>query len=101
MPKAIDNLKLDLKQASFLKDAEDAEARSKNKEMGDSENLSVESLSISAGVTGPGTNTSALGKRQKYVLKDKASDADQQEADSVSFVDWMIELYQNPKDCKE
>ena len=62
--------------------------------MGDAESLSVSSLSISAGVTGSGTSTSALGKRQIYVLKD----ANEQEADSVSFVDWMIQLYQNPKD---
>ena len=69
--------------------------------MGDTESLSATRTSISAGVSGPGTNTSALGKRKKCVLKDKASDADQQEADSVPFVDWIIELYQNPKDCKE
>ena len=58
-------------------------------------------FSISSGVTGPGTNTSALRLRQKYILKDKATEADQQEADSIPFVDWMIELHQNPKDHKE
>ena len=104
MPNAIDKLKSNLKQPSFSENFERnkrAEARSKSKDMGDTESLSVASLLISTGVTGPGTNTSALGVRQKYVLKNKATDTDQQEADSVPFVDWMIELYQNPKDRNE
>ena len=45
--------------------------------MGDAESLSVSSLSISAEVTGSGSRTSALGKRQKYILKDKASGDEQ------------------------
>ena len=69
--------------------------------MGDAESLSVSSLSISDGVTGSGTSTSALGKRQKYILKDKASDAEQQEAHSIPFVECMIDLYQSPNDHKE
>ena len=62
MPNAIDKLQSDLKQPSFSTDSERnkrAEARSKSQEMGHTESLSVASLSISTGVTGPGTNTSA------------------------------------------
>ena len=39
--------------------------------------------------------------RQKYILKDKATQADQLEADSTPFVDWMIELHQNPAGRKQ
>ena len=53
--------------------------------MGDPENMSVEGLSISAGGSGSGTNTSALRVRQKYILTDKATEADKQEADRTSF----------------
>ena len=69
--------------------------------MGDPENLSVEGLPISAGGSGSGTNTSALRVRQKYILTDKATEADNLEAESTPFVDWMIELHQNPISRKQ
>ena len=69
--------------------------------MGDPENMSVEGLSISAGGSGSGTNTHALRVIQTHILNDKATEADKLEADSTPFVDWMIELHQNPTGHKQ
>ena len=71
--------------------------------MGDSENLSLSSLSIrnSDGITESGADISALDKSQKYVLKTKASMNEQQEADAVPFTQWMIEIYQSPNEHKD
>ena len=74
MPNAIDKLKLNLKQPSFSENSERGKrAEARSKKMGDSENLSVSSLSISDGITESGAGISALDKTQKYVLKTKAS----------------------------
>ena len=73
MPNAIDTLKSNLKQQSFSENSERSKrADARRKKMGDAESLSVSSLSISDEVTGSEASTSALGKRQKYILKYKA-----------------------------
>ena len=71
--------------------------------MKNSENLSLSSLSIrnSDGITESGTDISALDKRQKDVLKTKASINEQQEADATPFTQWMISIDQSPRHHKD
>ena len=63
----------------------------------------MEGLTIGAGGSGSGTvsTTNALRARQKYIVTSKATEADREEADSMTFVDWMIEIHNNPAGRKQ
>ena len=80
-----------------------AEAR-KTQKMGDAWERDPVSKSPPSGntdentvrLTSAGPDVSALTQRQKYVCKTKASEAEREQADSISFTSWTVTLDSNP-----
>ena len=107
MSKKIKNLRTNLNKAQYPEDSSrgiQAKTRSKsrNSGSGNPEEFNMEGLSISAGGSkGETVSKLKFSDRQSYTIVWKASEEEKRRADIVTFVQWMLDIYNNRNDKKE
>ena len=107
MSKELKNLRTNLSEAQYPEDTSrgiwaKARNKSQNRESGEPEELDMESFSISAGRSkGETVSKLKFSDRQSYTIVWKASEEEKRRADIVTFVQWMLDIYNNRNDKKE